>query len=58
MPRFANLCIERKVCFLVGDIADGDEGKEGWEEKEHLDRKNGARVQECVSDSYHRNEQK
>ena len=58
MPRLADLCIEGKVRFLVGEIADGDEGNERWEEKEHVDRENGAGVQECPSDSHHRSEQK
>jgi hypothetical protein len=47
VPRLADLCIERKVRLLVGEITDRDEGKERWEEKEHVDRENGARVQEC-----------
>jgi len=58
VPRFADLCIERKVSLLIGEIADRDEGKEKWEEKEHVDRENRTRVQECPSDSHHRSEQK
>ncbi len=58
VPCFADLRIERKVRLFVGKIADGDEGKEGGEEKEHVDRKDGARVQECPSDSHQGSEQK
>ena len=58
VPRFADLGIEEKVRLLVGEIADRDEGKEGWEEEKHVDRENRARVQQYPSDSYHRSEQK
>ena len=64
VPRFADLRIERKVRRFVGKIADrvaesrGDEGKERGEEKGHVDRKNGARVQECPGDSHQRSGQK
>ena len=58
VPRFADLCIEREVRLFVGEIADRDEGKEGWEEKEYVDRENEARVKERPGDPRHRSEQK
>jgi hypothetical protein len=58
VPRFANLCIERKVRLFVGQIADRDEGKERGEEKEHIDCENRARVQERPSDAHQRSKQK
>ena len=30
VPRFAELCIEKKVRLLVGEIAERNEEKEGW----------------------------
>jgi hypothetical protein len=58
VPRFAYLCIERKVRLCVGEIADRDERMDGWEKKKHVYRKDGARVQDCPNDSHRRSEQK
>jgi len=52
VPRFADLSIERKIRFFVGEIANGDEGKEGGGEEEHVDREDGAGVQERPGDSH------
>ena len=49
VPRFADLCIERKVRLFVGEIADRDEGMDGWKEKEHVDGESGAMGREFRS---------
>jgi hypothetical protein len=40
------------------DLRTRGETKESGEEKGHVDRKNGARVQECPGDSHQRSGQK
>lgn len=52
MPRFADLCIQKKGRLFVGEIADRDKGKERGEEKKHVNRENRPRVQERPSDTH------
>ncbi len=58
VPGFADFGIQRKVRLFVRDVADRDEGKECGEEQEHVDREDGARVQERPGDSHQRAKQK